>query len=73
MFARDLRVLLATIAVFTFMVAILEGVVRAVRARPPSVAAERTHVAVLLVVAMTAAMGLALLMGEGTVPKSGYT
>jgi hypothetical protein len=63
LFARDLHVLLAVLTTFTLAVATVEGVVRAVRGRPAGVATERTRGAVLLVVGMNVASGLALLVG----------
>jgi hypothetical protein len=63
MFALDLHVLLAIAATLAVAVATLEGAVRAVRARPAGVTAERTRTAVVLAVAMTAAVGVALLVG----------
>jgi hypothetical protein len=62
-FAHDLHVLLAAVTAIAVAAATVEGAVRAVRGRPPGAAAERTRVAVLLAVAMTAAGGLALLAG----------
>lgn len=63
MFAYDLHAVLAALTVVAVVAATVEGVVRAVRRRPPGVAAERTRAAVLLAVAITAAGGLALLVG----------
>jgi hypothetical protein len=68
MFAQDLHVPLAFLTMLAVVVATLEGAVRAVRARPAGVAAERTRTAVVLAVAMTAAVGVALLVG-GHHPK----
>jgi hypothetical protein len=68
MFAQDLHIPLAILTMLAVFVATLEGAVRAVRARPAGVAAERTRTAVVLAVAMTAAAGVALLVG-GHHPK----
>lgn len=68
MFARDLHVPLAILSMLAVVVATLEGAVRAVRARPAGAAAERTRTAVVLAVAVTAAVGVALLVG-GHHPK----
>lgn len=68
MFAQDLHVPLAFLTMLAVVVATVEGAVRAVRARPAGVAAERTRTAVVLAVAMTTAVGVALLVG-GHHPK----
>lgn len=68
MFARDLHVPLAILTMLAVVVATMEGAVRAVRPRPAGLAAERTRTAVVLVVAMTTAVGVALLVG-GHRPK----
>lgn len=58
-----MHVVLAVLTAFTLVAATGEGGVRAVRGRSPGVAAERTRAAVLLAVGVTAAAGLALLVG----------
>jgi hypothetical protein len=63
LFAQDVHVVLAVLTTFTLAAATMEGAVRAVRARPAGVAAERTREAVLLAVGMNVASGLALLVG----------
>jgi len=68
MFALDLHVTFAIASTLAVVVATLEGAVRAVRARPAGVGAGRTRTTVVLVVAMTAAVGVALLVG-GHHPK----
>ena len=57
-----MHVVLAVLTALTLAVATVEGAVRAARARPAGVAAERTRAAVLLVVGMNVASGLALLV-----------
>jgi hypothetical protein len=62
-FARDVHVMLAVLTALMLVVATGEGAVRAVRARPAGAAAERTRAGVLLAAGVTAASGLALLVG----------
>jgi len=62
-FARDLHVLLAILTMLSVVIGTLEGAVRAVRGRPAGIAADRTRTAVVFSVVLTAAAGLALLVG----------
>ncbi len=63
MFARDLHIALAAVTAVVVLAAAVEAAVRAVRGRPAGRTANRIGAAVLLMVAMTAAGGLALLAG----------
>lgn len=63
MFARDVHVSFAILTVLMLVAATAEGAIRAVVGRPAGVAAGRTRVGVLLLVALTASAGLALLVG----------
>jgi hypothetical protein len=63
MFARDLHQLLATFSLLGMGAVTVEGGVRAARGAAPSMWASRTFGALLLLVAVTAAGGLALLVG----------
>jgi len=62
LFAQDVHVLLAVLTALAAAAATAEGAVRAIAARPTGAAAKRTRDAVVLVVGITAASGLALLV-----------
>jgi hypothetical protein len=68
MFAHDLHLLLAAFSAAAILAATVEGAVRTGTGHPAGVAAERTRTALLILVGMTAAGGLALLAG-GHHPK----
>lgn len=68
MFAHDLHVLLALASLVAVGLVAIEGAVRLVRARPPARAASLGLSAVAILLGMTAAGGLALLVG-GQRPK----
>ncbi len=61
MFARDLHLLLTFVTLGAMAVVVGESAVRLVRGRPPGRLAARSVAAVLILVAMAAAGGLALL------------
>jgi hypothetical protein len=63
MFARDLHVLLTLASLAAIVVVTGEAAVRLVRGRPPGRLASRGLAVVLILVAMAAAGGLALLVG----------
>lgn len=63
MFARDLHLALAMLTALALLVATVEGAIRAVNGKPAGSAAMRTRQAAALSVLMTAAAGLALLVG----------
>lgn len=63
MFARDLHVLLAILTTLAAVAATCEGAVRVVRDFPSGIAAGRTRAAVVMAAAMTAAAGIALVVG----------
>jgi hypothetical protein len=67
-FAHDLHLLLAALSAAAVLAATVEGAVRIGTGHPAGVAAERTRTALLLLVGMTAAGGLALL-ASGHHPK----
>ena len=62
MFAHDLHLVLAALATGTVLAATVEGGTRGGTGRPAGAAAERTRTAVLFLVGMTAAAGLALIV-----------
>lgn len=68
MFAHDLHVLLALASLAAIGLVAIEGAVRLVRPRPPGRAAALGSSAVVILLGMTAAGGLALLTG-GHRPK----
>jgi hypothetical protein len=63
MFSHDLHVLLALASMAAIGLVAIEGAVRLVRARPPARAASVGLSAVVILLGMTAAGGLALLAG----------
>jgi hypothetical protein len=63
MFGRDLHLLLTLATLVTMLVVTVEAAVRLVRGRPPGRFAARGLAVVLILVAMAAAGGLALLVG----------
>ncbi len=62
MFAHDLHLLFAALSAGAILAATVEGAVRIGTGHPAGVAAERTRTALLFLVGMTAAAGLALLV-----------
>lgn len=63
MFGRDLHLLLTLATLAAIVVVIGDAIVRLVRGRPPGRLASRSLAVVLILVAMAAAGGLALLVG----------
>jgi len=60
--AKDVHLTLAILSVLTLFAATIEGLIRAIKSKPAGAAAGRLGIAVLVVVGITAAAGVALLI-----------